>query len=237
MKLLTIELETADLKNTRLFYTQQLDLPIVAESTTAITFQAGWTQLTFRSVKNSVAPYHFAINVPAGTLEVCMHWFGLHYLDTQACGQTIAEFREWRARSAYFFDNNGNLLEFISRYDLPAADSNMTFDDMFGGISEIGIGTRCVTSATRQLTRRFGITSFDKSKPLPDFETLGDDNGLFVVSKLGRNWLFTNIPAELNEYRITFEITPGGPVHTLASDEEGWLPMRNNSVCHCPLAA
>ena len=237
MKLLTIELETTDLTGTRLFYTQQLGLSVVAESANALTFQVGWTQLTFRAVMRPVTPYHFAINVPAGMLEQCMHWFSFDYLDTQTCGQTIAEFRDWRARSTYFFDNNGNLLAFISRYDLSAVDANITLDDLFQGISEIGISTPCVSSTTRQLASRFGVTPFSKSRPKADFTALGDETGLFIVSKLRRPWLFTSIPAESTNYRITFELTPGGPVQTLVTNEEAWFPVLMDPVCRCPLAA
>lgn len=215
MKLLTIELDTPNLKGTQTFYTQQLGLPVVAESTNSFTLQVGWTQLTFRAVSKPVAPYHFAINVPAGMLELCMHWFAFDYLDTQACNQKIAEFRDWRARSAYFLDNNGNILEFITRHDLPPADSNMTDQDLFQGISEIGIVTPCVTSASRQLGEQFGVTPFYKSKPMPDFAAMGDDNGLFIISKVSRKWLFTDIPATLNNYQVTFQLTSGGPVQTL----------------------
>lgn len=229
MKLLTIDLDTNNLSATRTFYTQRLGLPIIAESTNSFTLQVGWTQLTFRSAIKSVAPYHFAINVPAGMLELCMHWFAFDYLDTQACGQTIAEFRDWRARSAYFFDNNGNILEFITRHDLPLADSNMTMGDLFQGISEIGITTSCVTSTIHQLSEQYGVTCFCKSRPMPDFAALGDDNGLFIVSKVSRKWLFTDIPAASNKYRVTFQLKADSPVQTLRSDEQGQLPVMASS--------
>ena len=228
MKLLTIDLDTTDPIGTRAFYTQQLGLPIVAESVDSITFQVGWTQLTFRSVTEAVGPYHFAINVPSGTLEVCMHWFGLDYIDTQSPGQTIAEFPDWKARSAYFYDNNGNILEFITRHELPSADSNLTISDLFQGISEIGIVTPCVVRTTRQLSEQFGVKRFSKSRPMLDFGAFGDDNGLFIVSKASRNWLFTTIPAVENTYRVTFE--SGGLVKTLTSND------LRSAICSCSSA-
>ncbi|UFH53875.1 VOC family protein [Spirosoma sp. KNUC1025] len=231
MKLVTLELETTDPAGTRAFYTQHLGLSIVAESVDSLTLQVGWTQLTFRSTTKPVAPYHFAINVPSGMLEMCMHWFALDYIDTQARGQTIAEFGDWRARSAYFFDNNGNLLEFITRHDLACHEGNLTDCDFFQGISEIGIVTPCVIKTCRQLWERFGVKRFSKSKPMPDFAAFGDDNGLFIISKANRNWLFTTVPAALTNYRMTFELN--GTLQSLASDE---LSTSSDAVCFCPLA-
>ncbi|MBD2752536.1 VOC family protein [Spirosoma validum] len=237
MKLLTIELETADPVGTRKFYTQQLDLPIVAESAESLTVQVGWTQLTFRSVPGPVAPYHFAINVPSGMLELCMHWFSLNYMDTQSPGQTIAEFPDWKARSAYFLDNNGNILEFIARRDLPYIDANLTVGDLFQCISELGIVTPCVVKTSYQLSKHFGVKRFSKSKPMHDFAALGDDNGLFIVSKENRTWLFTNTPAVVNNYRVTFESEPGGPLQTLTRCELSPLVSAASIACSCPLSS
>lgn len=225
MKLLTIDLYTNDPAATRHFYTECLGLAIVAESADYLTLQVGWTQLTFRAVTQPVAPYHLAINVPGGTLEVCMHCYALDYLDTQAPGQTIAEFPAWRARSCYFQDNNGNLLEFISRHDLHLDNPNLTIGDLFQGISEIGIVTENVAETTRQLVTRFGIESFSKSTPMPDFNAVGDDNGLFILSKAGRNWLFTQIPATQTYCRVTFETEPGSAVQTVHSYDINPLPV------------
>ncbi|QJW88317.1 VOC family protein [Spirosoma taeanense] len=225
MRFLDIELYTADPAGTRAFYTQQLGLPIVAESSDYLTLQVGWTRLTFRAVTESVAPYHLAINVPSGTLEVCMHWYQLDYIDTQAPGQTIAEFPSWRARSTYFYDNNGNLLEFIARNDLSLDSPNLTLGDLFQCISEIGIATECVSETARQLIQRFGIGPFAKSVQLPDFMAMGDDNGLLILSKVGRNWLFTDTPAALNYCRIKFERTPGCQLQTLLGYDINQMPI------------
>jgi catechol-2,3-dioxygenase len=225
MKFLNIELYTADPVGTRRFYTQQLGLDILAESADYITLQLGWTRLTFRAVTIPVAPYHFAINVPAGTLEVCMHCYQLDYLDTQAVNQTIADFPNWGARACYFYDNNGNLLEFIGRNELFLDNPNLTIGDLFQGISEIGIVTENVSYTTRQLKQQFGVTQFSRSTPMPDFNALGDDNGLFILSKVGRNWLFTNTPAGLSYCRIVFETEPNGDIQTLFSYQVNQAPI------------
>ncbi|GAB3511398.1 hypothetical protein GCM10027341_50820 [Spirosoma knui] len=230
MKFLAIDLYTNDPIGTRAFYTQRLGLPIVSESATHLTLQLGWTQLTFWAVSVPVAPYHLAINVPRGALEVCMYYFDFEYLDTQARGQTVAEFPNWNARAAYFYDNAGNLLEFIGRADLPLDDPNLTINDLFQGVSEIGIATEDVTLTTCQLAAQFGIEQFSKSAPKLDFNAVGNDDGLFILSRIGRKWLFSSVEAQLNYCRVVFLNEPTGQVHTLHSYEINRLPIGYSSV-------
>lgn len=225
MKFLDLELYTTDLEAARLFYIRRLGLPVLSRSAYHLTLQIGWTRLTFRLVDQPVAPYHVAINVPRGSLEVVMYYFDLPYLDTQAPGKTIADFPDWRARSCYFYDSMGNLLEFIARTDLPLDDPNLTIGELFQGISEIGIATESVAYTCSQLQRRFGIQQFDKSVSAPDFNALGDDNGLFVVSRVGRRWLFSDTPAGLNYCRVRFTTGSCPDVQELYSYELNRMPV------------
>lgn len=225
MKILDIDLYTTDLDSIRLFYVRKLGLPVLSRSASHCTVLIGWTSLTFRLVDQPVAPYHLAINVPRGSLEVIMYYFDLDYLDTQAPGKTIADFPDWRARACYFYDGVGNILEFIARTDLNLEDPNLTFPELFQGVSEIGMATEDVAHTTAEIQRRFGIGAFGKSQPATDFNALGDDNGLFIVSKAGRNWLFTDTPAGLNFCRIGFVSEPEGKLQELYSYEVNRLPI------------
>ncbi|WP_080056350.1 VOC family protein [Spirosoma aerolatum] len=223
MKIVAFELYTVDLPGTRTFYTRQLGLPIVAESTETLTVQVGWTRLTFRAVDEPVAPYHFAINVPVGMLEVCLHSYPLNYLTTN--GQEIIELPTWRARASFFHDNNGNLVKFISRNDLSLFNPNLTVDDLFQGISEVGIATECTPTTTRQLMQRFGLPTFRRFAPSPELALLGNDAGLVTVAQVGHPWPFTHTPAAMNHCQVTFEAEPGCPAQTLYCYGVNQLPV------------
>ena len=230
MKLLDIELYTADLDATRAFYVCRLGLPLLSHSTNHLTVLIGWTSLTFRLVNQPVAPYHLAINVPRGSLEVIMYYFDFDYLDTQAPQKTIADFPQWWARSCYFYESpstpeQSNLIEFIARTDLNLDDPNLTFSDLFQGVSEIGMATEDVAYTTGLLQRRFGVQQFGKTSPAPDFNALGDDNGLFILSKVGRKWLFSETPAGLNYCRVRFTNGADSNVQELYSYEVNRMPM------------
>lgn len=225
MKILEIDLYTPDLEATRLFYVRQLGLPVLSRSASHLTILVGWTRLTFRQVALPVAPYHLAINVPRGSLEVVMYYFDLDFLATQSPCKTVADFPGWRARACYFYDSVGNLLEFIARTDLPLDDPNLTFNDLFQGVSEIGLATEDVAHTTLQLQQRFGLPQFSRTAPAPDFNAIGDDNGLFVVAQVGRKWLFSDTPAGLNYCRVRFTNGDDDAVQELHSYEINTRPI------------
>ena len=225
MKILDLELHTSNLDATRLFYVRRLGLPLLAHSATQLTVLIGYTRLTFRQVEGPVAPYHLAINVPRGSLDVLMYYYDLDYLPTQAPGKTIAYFPEWRAKACYFYDTTGNLLEFIARADLSLDDPNLTLPEMFQGVSEIGLTTQNVTHTTELIRRQFKVNQFDKTTPKADFNALGDDNGLFILAEVGRCWLFSDTAAGLNHVRVQFIHGEGGAIHELYSYEVNRLPI------------
>ncbi|GAB3955995.1 hypothetical protein GCM10028805_44520 [Spirosoma harenae] len=213
MKIIAIELYTADLIGTRSFYTRQLGLPIISESVDSLTLQVGWTLLTFRTVDKPTAPYHFAITVPTDMLEVCMHCYPLNYRSIQ--GQEIVEMAEWRTRACYFRDNNGNLLKFVTKRELTWFDPNFTMNDLFQGITEMGIASECVPTTTRQLMDRFGLPLFRRFLPTLETSILGNETGLLSIVQTGTNWPFTQTSASMNHCQITFEVEPGGSAQSL----------------------
>ncbi|WP_051041060.1 VOC family protein [Fibrisoma limi] len=219
MKLLEINLYTNDLAGTRAFYSRELSLPIVSESPLHLSFQVGWTRLTFYSVNLPIAPYHFGINVPYSLLEECTYYFAFDYLQLQAPGQIIAEFPVFRTRACYFYDNNGNLIKFVSRADLPLDDPNLTLADLFQGICELGISTLNVAQTTSQLLQQFGIRQHPNAKPSPDLNMLGDDNGLFIVSRLNSSWPFTQVKAKLSYSYTVFHTDTNARLQVINSHE------------------
>ncbi|GAB4016560.1 hypothetical protein GCM10028808_45400 [Spirosoma migulaei] len=225
MKILELDLYTTNLEAVRLFYVSQLGLPLLARTASQLTILVGYTRLTFRLVAQPVAPYHIAINVPRDSLDVLMYYYDLDYLPTQAPGQTIAYFPDWRAKACYFYDTCGNLLEFIARTDLNLDNPNLTFSDLFQGVSEIGLTTQDVAYTTYEIQRRFRIDQFSKTTPKPDFNALGDDNGLFILAQQGRNWLFSTTQADLNYCRVQFTTGTDTTVHELYSYEVNQLPI------------
>lgn len=218
MKITRLELETNNLPIMQSFYAHQLGLPLRSYTYWSATFQVGWTELTFRQTDEPTEPYHFALNVPLYSLEQYSLWYDVPYLDAGSPGNRIAHFPTWKARASYFQDPDGNLVEFIERRDAGYAAPAAGY---FQGISEIGLATDNVAAATAYLAEQFGLRQFAKSRPLADFNAVGDDYGLLILAQTNRPWLFTNLPARPGRWRAqcsdSFDRTYSFDSRTLSS--------------------
>jgi catechol-2,3-dioxygenase len=135
---------------------------------------------------------HFAVNVPPQRFEEAVGWARerVELVDDDV------PFPAWRARSAYFFDPGGNIVELIAREGAPGGD-------LFLEISEVGLPVADVSSAVDWLEGELGLPHFSGNRR--DFSAVGDDRGLFIVVPVGRPWLFTEEPAPDAPLRVTIE--------------------------------
>ena len=135
---------------------------------------------------------HFAVNVPPQRFEEAVAWARerVELVDDDV------PFPAWRARSAYFFDPGGNIVELIARERAPG-------EDLFLEISEVGLPVRDVGAAVEWLEGELGLPHFSGNRRY--FSAVGDDRGLFIVVPVGRPWLFTEEPAPDAPLRVTIE--------------------------------
>lgn len=200
-----ITLNTASLLRTRLFYHRTLELPIVYENEETITFKAGDTKLTFKQAAGSKPVYHIAFNITNNKFSDSFEWINSK-LDilTGENGLPIFAYNDWNAESFYFYDNNGNVLEFIVRFDLPY-HSNEPFSSCdIRQISEVGIVTDDVLRTADELHAKYGIPYFAKSVSSGNFSAMGDDYGLLIVVATGHHWIPTHKPAAKYPLSISF---------------------------------
>lgn len=115
----------------------------------------------------------------------------------------IADFETWNANSVYFFDTDGNLLEFIARQDLNNEESSEFNSNQILNISEIGIVRAKPGEYGKELIEKFDLKLFEKNQYSELFTAVGDDNGLLIIVKNNRIWFPTEIPAKSNWTNIT----------------------------------
>jgi hypothetical protein len=135
---------------------------------------------------------HFAINVPPQRFEEAVEWAR----ERAELVEDDVPFEAWRARSAYFFDTGGNIVELIARERAPG-------EDLFLEISEVGLPVGNVGAAVEWLESELGLPYFSGNRR--DFAAVGDDRGLFIVVPVGRPWLFTDVPAPDAPLRVAIE--------------------------------
>lgn len=206
MRIKELTLHTNNLTAVKDFYGSVILMRINSESSNQVSLQAGATQLIFKESNTEELPhYHFAFNIPSNKIEEAKEWMiGKSELLSISENNYIADFVNWKAKSIYFYDSVGNIVEFIARFDL-ANDSMEKFDSSkIINVSEMGIVTNNVPSLTQKLKKEFKVFDFVKSVNSDTFSAMGDDNGLFIVASENRNWYPTQVPSQKSPFEIEF---------------------------------
>ena len=209
MEITGIKLQTALLKELTSFYRDVLELATENNSDGIITIGIGSTNLVFEQASNSDPFYHFAINIPSNKIEEAKAWLSqrveLMWMDDYK--SDIADFRNWNAKSVYFYDPAGNILELIARFDLVNKTDEPFSPAQFLCISEIGLVTKLddLDRAVDRLLKDYELNYFTRQPPLPQFKAIGDNNGLFIVVPEKRNWYPTPKPCGIFPMKVQFK--------------------------------
>lgn len=193
MNIRLLILETTRLEELKAFYSQVLDWPPADEEEGSFTLELQSTELEFRRHIGDQEPYyHFAINIPANKVEEAHYWLKqrvpLLWLDDYK--SDIADFTNWNARSIYFFDPAGNIVELIARFDLDNESEEAFSPAQFLSVSEIGLVVPAaeLESKAAEVLQDFQLNWFSKQLPQENFKAIGNDEGLFILVPEGRNW-------------------------------------------------
>ena len=171
-----------------------------------ISISAGNTQLIFEEDKLSDFIYHFAFLIPNKKIEQAIIFLekkGIELLKRE--GEKIIYFgtkENHTGRAIYFFDEDGNIAEFIERESLNFENEDKFSIKQIIKINEIGIPVDDPMEVSRKLINLFKI---DLHHLNDAFCWVGDFNGVFIVVKNGRNWLPTKLGAKPNDFEVEFE--------------------------------
>lgn len=206
MKLEQIQIQTHNIQETTIFYKSILGLSILENDSKIVSFQAGNSVLKFVENPQFNSIYHFAFNIPQNKLDEAIEWcknkVDLIFIEDQ---NVITNFENWNANAVYFYDNNGNLLEFIARQDLNNAQNEAFSSKSILNISEIGIVNENPLELGKELIVKHNLEFFSKNDNSENFAAIGDDEGLLIMVKPNRNWYPTQTPSENNRTEILIE--------------------------------
>ena len=217
MKIEKLVLLANDLKQTKNFYSGKLNLEIIEEESDSISFKAGRTILVFKGTSGDNPVYHFAFNISNNKIEEAAEWCeskGLQLLPYPV-NHKVIDFPNWNAKSIYFLDAGGNILEFIARFDLKN-ESNSPFDKkQILNVSEIGMVTDDVNEFCKSTSKQFGIPFYEKQPPSPNFSVMGDAEGLLIVVPAKRKWFPTEIIS--NQFPVEIVLEQSGMNYEFAA--------------------
>jgi catechol 2,3-dioxygenase-like lactoylglutathione lyase family enzyme len=204
MQILETDLLTKDLAGTEKFYSSVLGLRIIEKTDASLLISCGRSVLRFlRSEEKTNPVYHFAFAVPYVNFKEAVTWASIHLnLINLEHNNVIAEFINWNARAVYFKDNNGNILEFISRTSEGEVMHEPFDPTLIQHIAEVGIVTDSVAVFARQLSNTYKIPVYEKQPLHDNFGAMGDDSGLLILSSPGREWYPTEVKAEKHYSKV-----------------------------------
>jgi hypothetical protein len=146
-----------------------------------------------RFVAGPVAPHHFAFHV-AEVDEWPLELSEEH------------DFSAWDgARARYFRDPDGNVAELIAR---PRARPELS-------LAEVGLPVEDVAAAVESLAA-LGLSPHHGWNDA--FAPLGDDDGLLIVVRRGRNWFPTDEPSGEAPVQVTIAGAASGSVRVAGHD-------------------
>lgn len=179
------------------FFTNLLSPELVQRSGQTVKVKMGTSELEILPSKQTPdSVYHIAFNIEPRLLKQSLHYLAAVGIDAIPFeNKPVIDFPDWNAQSVYFKDADGNILEFIARYNLITGNQDTSFTARhILSISEVGIpvnNTRDFISAIESLSNwRTWKTNG------PEFSAVGDEDGLLIVVKEPRYWFPTSVAAK-----------------------------------------
>ncbi len=194
MKIKELTLYTGRLQDQINFYNKNLQLHLIKETSTSAEFKLGDSTLIFIQ-KNNITPYHFAINIPPHKEQEALQWLKRRVTILEKDQEQIIDFQTWNAKSIYFYDNDKNIVELISRNNINHEPQEKFDENQLLNISEIGI-------AVSDLKK---TEIFDGD--FEEFCAVGDETGLFIIiNKDKKGWFPTNDKSFSSEFKVSGDI-------------------------------
>jgi catechol 2,3-dioxygenase-like lactoylglutathione lyase family enzyme len=204
MRITSVEFETTDLLRAESFYGSLLGLPTTRENGT-LTIRAGASTLALRQGPASPGKQHLAFTIPRLMFNSARKWAAERVsLLRDSDGRDEFEMAPyWNARSLYFADPDGNILEFIIRRDISDHRAGPFRAEHIQCISEVGIPARSVPDVAAQAQSAFGIDAYGAGAPA--FQPVGNIDGLLILVTPGRHWFPTAAPGGARRLLVNIE--------------------------------
>ena len=199
MRIHQLTLASSNVAAQSLFYRDMLGLPVreCAGDSIEVALQA--STIRFEPASHGSQPrYHFAINVPCGSIAEAADWVAdRHELiafhghpDVEEGATIVAD------RSFYFLDPGGDVVELIANEQLDNDFGGRFGPDSLLEISEIGLATREVEATCAAIQEVLGADISWGGEPGAELTAIGDFHGVVIVAPVGRGWNPIGLPAQ-----------------------------------------
>ena len=223
MNIQNVTMYASNFEKTKQFYLTHLAFPLVSEDENSFSFQVGQTTVTFHEALEGDTPfYHFAFNVPSNQFHEAKAWAKSKVPLSTDEGDDEVYFENIDAKSIYFEDPAGNIVEFICRLsDATTSDEPFSVASL-QKMSEMSLVVQNKLEAST-LLQDVGISNRGDEEILPTGLTFmgerADATYLLLVNE-GRTWYFSTKQAV--SYPLSITLTNGA-----------LISIDNNRQLHC----
>ncbi|MDM5280244.1 VOC family protein [Paenibacillus silvae] len=181
MRIKEVNLFTDQIEAMKEFYGTLLELALLEESTSSVSFRAGDSILGLQEASGQEKPfYHVAFTIPTNKLAEAKKWIQARNISL-LCKDDKDDFYfpYWDATACYFYDPSGNLMELIAHHSLENAVEDAFDSRQLLCISEIGLPVDDVPDTISQMKGQYHLEPFAGDGK--QFAPIGDAEGMFIV--------------------------------------------------------
>ncbi len=194
MNIQHVTMYASNFEATKQFYLTHLGFPHSFNDENRFTFQAGQTTVTFHKALEGDTPfYHFAFNVPANQFDEAKAWAKSKVSLSTEDGDDEVYFENIDAKSIYFEDPAGNIVEFICRLSDATPRDEPFSSTSLQKMSEMSLAVQNKLDAV-MLLHDVGIFKRNDEEISPTGLTfMGDraDATYLLLVNEGRTWYFS----------------------------------------------
>ena len=184
------------------FWGETLGLRVRDGSDGALEVSLQASTLRFEQASPGTDPrYHFAINIPRGSIEAAAAWMeerhellAFHGDPDEEEGATIVH-TDRGASAVYFLDAGGNVAELIANDRLDNNSGTPFGADSFLEIAEIGIATTDTEATGAAIQDALSAEILWGGREGSVLTAIGDDHGVVIVAPTGRGWIPVGLQA------------------------------------------
>lgn len=210
------------------FWGERLGLP-VRESGSTVEVVLRRSTIRFEPADAGVdARYHFAINIPPGSIEAAAEWLGsrheiLEFHDDPDVEEGATIVHTARGASCfYFLDGGGNVVELIANPHLDDEPEAPFGPGSLLELAEIGVASTDTGTTRSAVEEVFGAEVLWGGRAGSLLTAIGDDHGVVIVAPAGRGWIPVGLPAR----PLPTSIVAMGPRPAEATLPEGPYRLR-----------
>jgi catechol 2,3-dioxygenase-like lactoylglutathione lyase family enzyme len=202
MRIHELTLASRDTAGQSAFWGETLGLRVREHGDGAIDVTLQASTIRFEQSSRVTDPrYHFAINVPRGSIHEAAAWIeerhellAFHGDPDEEEGATIVH-TDRGASALYFLDAGGNVAELIANDHLDN-DSDLPFGpDSLLEIAEIGVSTAETDATCAVIQDALAAEILWGGQEGWLLTAIGDDHGVVIVAPTGRSWIPVGLPA------------------------------------------